>query len=450
MMSLQLRLLLLAVAGIAAALLAASIVLVAVFERHVRGRYVEALDGHLHQLVALVQVEPQGVVSLRHELYDAVFQEPLSGHYWQVSEGGRAVLRSKSLWDATLPVPPAPDGVVNRRIDDLQGPRSRPLIGVERMITLRAESDRTLSLVVAGERRVVDDSRREFMTTVAISLAVIGGMLALASWLQVRAGLAPLREVGHALELLRRGRRQHIDGRFPAEIADVVDALNRLLATQAAEVERARANAGKIGHGLKTPLAVLAAECRALRSRGEPEAAQTIEQLIEEMNAQVTRVIAAARSVGPRQAVGTRTRIEPLLQRMLAVMRRLPNGGGLDWQTRIEPPDATIPVDQRDLEEMIGNVLDNARKWARAQVLVTVDAKGPAFRIVVEDDGPGIPEDRLDDVLAGGFRLDRTVPGTGIGLAIVGDLARLHGGDLALGASALGGTKVTVSLGEAS
>ena len=288
---------------------------------------------------------------------------------------------------------------------------------------------------------------RDFIYTGAISLAAIGVLLALASWLQVRAGLSPLRVLGRELDRLRRGQIQRVDGPFPREIADFADALNRLLVAQSQEVERARANAGKLGHGLKTPLAVLAAESRALRSRGEVEAASAIEFEIDAMNAQITRVIAAARSVGARQAVGTATPVKPILNRMIDVMRRLPNGAALDWQVHVAPPAVALPVDQRDLEEMLGNLLDNARKWARSRVVITVSGSSQPARIVVEDDGPGIPEDRVEDVLAGGFRLDRSVPGTGIGLAIAGDLARLHGGDITLGASDLGGSRVSLSLG---
>jgi signal transduction histidine kinase len=167
------------------------------------------------------------------------------------------------------------------------------------------------------------------------------------------------------------------------------------------------------------------------------------------MNAQITRVIAAARSVGPRQAVGTSTPILPAIGRLFDVMRRLPGGDVIDWRLEGASAGTSLPIDQRDLEEMLGNLLDNCRKWARSKVKVTVEAGDGPFRILVEDDGPGIPEDRLEDVLSGGFRLDRTVPGTGIGLAIATDLATLHGGKLEIGPSPLGGTKVMFSMGPA-
>ena len=447
MISLKLRLLLGAIAGMLVALTVAAFILVAAFETHVRQRYVEELDEHVHQLIALVQIDAAGAISLRHELYNEVFQKPLSGLYWQINSDKKAVLRSKSLWDNALAMPedgPAPG---QRKVIDLPGPRKQMLIAVERLVIIDGQGERPLRLVVAGESKVVEDSRSAFTTTTAYLLGVIGTLLTLASWFQVRTGLAPLTALRRQLDELRRGSVERIDGRFPDEISGLVDDLNRLTAAQSKEVERARANAGKLGHGLKTPLAVVAAECRGLRGRGETAAADAIESEIEEMNAHIARVIAAARAVGPRKALGASMAVQPVLQRMLDVMKRLPRGGEIDWQLEVMPADLAVKIDQRDFEELLGNLLDNARKWARGRVEVSAAASGGSIEISIDDDGPGIPEDRRDDVLAGGFRLDRAVPGTGIGLAISSDLAALHGGRLKIGPSSLGGTQMVVSIG---
>ena len=264
--------------------------------------------------------------------------------------------------------------------------------------------------------------------------------------MQVGAGLAPLEALRQQLDRLRQGRAERLEGAYPDELSGLVGDLNRLLATQAREVERARANAGKLGHGLKTPLAVLAAESRALRDKGEPAAAEAIEHEIETMNAHVARTLAAARAVGPRKAVGTRTPLEPLVQRLVGVMKRLPRGDELEWSISVAPADIDAPIDHRDLEDLFGNLLDNARKWAKSRVLIGAARTTAALRFVVEDDGPGIPSERIGDVVAHGTRLDRTVPGTGIGLAIVHDLVELHGGSLELGRSPSGGARVTVHL----
>ena len=446
MISLRLRLLLGAIIGVLVALAIAGIVLVAAFERHLRNRYVEELDGYLHQLAALVQDDPPLGLAVRHDIYNAAFQQPVSGLYWQINDGQKVALRSRSLWDGELTVQSTAAPAGERRVADVAGPRKHALIAVERRVVLEGNAGRPLRLIVAGDAAVVAASRHEFQMTVAYLLAIIGSLLGLASWIQVGTGLAPLSTLRRQLEQLRKGQVEQIGGRYPDEIAGLVDDLNRMLATQSSEVERARTNAGKLGHGLKTPLAVLGAECRALRGRGDSAAADAIEHEIGEMNAQVARVIASARAIGPRRAIGTSTPLGPVLQRMVDVMKRLPRGDQITWQLNVQPADLAAAIDRRDLEELLGNLLDNARKWAKGRVRIDVAARDGSVVVSVNDDGPGIPEDRRDDVLAGGFRLDRAVPGTGIGLAIANDLAVLHGGRLTIGPSDLGGTETAVSI----
>ena len=491
MRSLRLRLLLGAVVGVGAALAVAGIILVAIFAAHVRHRYVKELDDHLLQLAAIVQMDEAGTVTLKHELSDPAFQRPLSGLYWQVKDGGRVALRSRSLWDEILALPPdtARPGELQER--EMIGPRKQRLVVVERQVLIQANGEHRLQLAVAGERGVIDEAKGDFAKVVGFSLAVLGALLAAASWVQVGAGLAPLEVLRQQLTRLRQGRAERLEGAYPDELSGLVGDLNGLLAAQEREVERARANAGKLGHGLKTPLAVLAAESRALRDKGsgdlngllaaqereveraranagklghglktplavlaaesralrdkgELAAAEAIELEIEAMNAHVARALAAARAVGPNKAVGTRTPLEPLLRRLVGVMKRLPRGEELEWSISVTPGDINAAIDHRDLEDLFGNLLDNARKWAESRVLTSVTNNDGAIEVVVEDDGPGIPKERIGDVIARGTRLDRTVPGTGIGLAIVNDLVELHRGSLELRQSPSGGVRVTV------
>jgi hypothetical protein len=192
-------------------------------------------------------------------------------------------------------------------------------------VLVQANGERPLQLVVASERGVIEEARAGFAKVVGISLVVLGVLLAGASWVQVGAGLAPLDALRQQLNKLRQGRAERLEGAYPDELSGLVGDLNRLLATQARDVERARANAGKLGHGLKTPLAVLAAESRALRDKGEVATAEAIELEIEAMNAHVARTLAAARAVGSRKAVGTRTHWS-LLQRFGRRDKAMPRG----------------------------------------------------------------------------------------------------------------------------
>lgn len=443
MRSLRLRLLLGAILGVSVALAIAGAVLVAIFGEHVHRRYVKELDDHLLQLAAVVQIDTTGSLTLKHDLSDPAFQRPLSGLYWQIVEAGQPALRSRSLWDSTLTLPATSSGPGNLGETEALGPSRQRLVLVERTVLLQ---NRPLRLAVAGDRKVIDEARRDFARVVILSLAVLGLLLAAASWLQVGAGLAPLNALRGQLSRLRQGQTKKLEGSYPTELSGLVADLNGLLATQAAEVERARSNAGKLGHGLKTPLAVLGTEARVLREKGDVASADAIEHEIEAMDAQVARLLASVRAVGPRKAVGTRTALKPLLERLICVMKRLPRGAELRWTLAVWESNVEVPVDTRDLEDLFGNLLDNARKWANSRVHVAVSGQADAILVLVDDDGPGIPADQRCNVLDVGMRLDRTVAGTGIGLAIAKDLAELHGGTLELDACDLGGLRAIVRL----
>jgi signal transduction histidine kinase len=442
MRSLRLRLLLGAVLGVSIALAVAGAVLVTIFDRHVHRRYVKELDDHLLQLAAAIQLDQAGTPALKHDLSDPAFRRPLSGLYWQVSEGTRNVLRSRSLWDSDVVLAGAAPSPGELAVREVSGPAGQRLVLVERLVLLQ---QRPLQLTVAGDRHEIDEARGDFARVVALSLAILAALLAAASWLQVGAGLAPLQVLRQQLSRLRQGQTQRLEGAYPDELSGLVEDLNGLIATQAREVERARANAGKLGHGLKTPLAILAAEARALRDQGNVARAEAIEHEIETMNAQVARNLAAARAVGPRKAIGASTPLDPLLQRLVGVMQRLPRGEEIEWSVPAMPAGVAAPIDLRDLEDLLGNLLDNARKWARSRVRVTVGKSAESVEVTIEDDGPGVPADRVDDALRG-VRCDRAVPGTGIGLAIARDLAELNGGYLELDRSPLGGVRTKVRL----
>jgi len=447
MRSIRLRLLLGAVMGVGIALAIAGVVLVAVFEAHIRERYVKELDDHLLQLAAAIQIDPAGTITLKHDLSDPGFQRPLSNLYWQVAEQGQAVLRSRSLWDEVLPAKAnLPENAGTLRVSEIAGPRHQPLIVVERLVLAGPAADKPLLLAVAGERAAIDQPRRDFTKTVGLSLSVLGVLLAAASWAQVGAGLAPLRRLRDQLGRLRQGEVRRLEGDHPEELSGLVADLNSMIEVQGEAVERARANAGKLGHGLKTPLALLAAEARELREKGESDAAEAIDREVETMNARVAQTLAAARAVGPRTAIGMRTALEPLLQHLVSVMKRLAPGDRLDWSVSVVPADTAVRIDRRDLDDLFGNLLDNARKWARSRVLVSARGCGGDVEITIDDDGPGIPKEMINEVLADGVRLDRTVPGTGIGLGIAKDLAELHGGSVVVGESGRGGTRIVVRL----
>jgi len=447
MNSLRLRLLAAAIFGIAAALVIAGFVIVSAFDGHTRGRFIKELDDHLLQVAALLVPQADGKVTLSGELSDPLFQRPLPGLYWLVSEKGAVIQRSRSLWDETIPLARDDIGGETRHVHELRGPKNKWLIVVERRVVMPGpDGERSFRVAVAGEQCVVNEARRDFAKVVARSLAILGGLLVLASWWQVSMGLAPLRALRRQLEALRAGQGDKLNGRFPVELTGLVGDLNQLLEAQSQTIERSRANAAKLAHGLKTPLAVLSTEARALRERGETGAADSMDHEIGSMNTHVMRTLATARAVGPRQPVAVRTAVEPLLARLIGVMKRLPRGDELAWEVEVEPAELECAIDRRDMEELAGNLLDNARKWAKSRVKVTARRNGRGTEFRVEDDGPGIPPERVDDVMTRGTRLDDGVPGTGAGLGVVADLVHLHGGQFTIGESPLGGVSAELRI----
>ncbi len=447
MTSLRLRLLAAATLGIAAALAIAGFVIVSAFDSHVRGRFIKELDDHLLQAVSLLTPQAEGKASLSGELSDPLFQRPLSGLYWQVSERGAILLRSRSLWDESIPSARDEVGVGTPQVRELRGPKNKWLIVVERTVVLPGpDGDRRFQVAVAGEQCVVNEARKDFVRVVAPSLAILAGLLILASWGQVRMGLAPLGGLRRQLEAFRAGESERLNGPFPRELEGLVGDLNALMEAQAQAIERSRANAAKLAHGLKTPLAVLSTEARALRARGETGVADSLDREIGLMNAHVTRTLAAARAVGPRSPVASHTLAQPLLTRVVGVMTRLPRGDELSWEVEVAPENLELSIDQRDMEELAGNLLDNARKWARSRVRASARRENGRIVVAVDDDGPGVPDDRIDDVMTRGARLAEDAPGTGIGLGIVTDLAQLHQGQFVIGKSEFGGLRAEVRL----
>ena len=445
--SLRLRLLAIAVVGIAAALVIAGFVIVSAFDDHARGRYVKELDDHLLQVAALLVPQANGKASLSGELSDPLFRRPLSGLYWQVWEKGEVAARSRSLWDQSILLQRDDLGADARHVHELRGPNNKWLIAVERRVIMPGpDGDRSFRVAVAGEQCVINEAKHAFGKTVALSLAVLGGLLVLASWAQVKMGLAPLGGLRRELEALRAGHGERLTGKVPIELEGLASDLNQLLESQSQAIERTRANAAKLAHGLKTPLAVLSTEARALRERGETGAADSIENEIGDMNVHVMRTLAAARAVGPRPPATIRTPVGPVLTRLVSVMKRLPNGNELIWDLEVSPKELECAVDQRDIEELAGNLLDNARKWARRRVKVMARAHERGVAITVEDDGCGIPPELVDDVMTRGVRLDESTPGTGVGLGVVADLVTLHGGNFVIADSALGGVLAEVRI----
>lgn len=396
------------------------------------------LGSHMLQLVSGLAVTADGGMDVVNPPAESRFAQPLSGLYWQVGQEGQAApLRSRSLWDTVLDLPKddLADGELHRHT--IPGPAGSRLLAVERRIALPARlGGQTVRAVVALDRAEVHAAGLAFGWDLAFSLALLGGTLVLASWIQVGIGLRPLDAVRNRLAHVRSGASARLGTAFPDEVLPLASEVDHLLEAQEKAISRARARAADLAHGLKTPLTVLAADAAELRSRGDDRLADEIEAVTEIMRRHVERELARTRvSMGPRCLPSQP--LEQAVAQVIDVLQRTPRGRVLEWQLDIAP--LVVRSDPQDLTEIVGNLVENAVHWATGRVRVETRAEGNTVAIRVEDDGPGIPDDQIEAVLVRGGRLDETRPGTGLGLAIVNDLVEAYGGELSLRRSPLGG-----------
>jgi signal transduction histidine kinase len=271
------------------------------------------------------------------------------------------------------------------------------------------------------------------------TIAVVGGLT------MVRSGLSPLTALRERLAAVRSGQERHVEGRYPSEVQPLVDDLNALLEHRDQTVRRAIAKAGDLAHALKTPLAVLAHEADVAEAAGQSELAGIMRQQIDRMRRQMDYHLAHARAAASGASPGTRCAVRASADGLARTLLRLHADRGLAIQVDVDPAHA-VNVERQDLDEMLGNLLDNACKWSRSRIAIASAATPGAVVITVDDDGPGLDASMREAVLQRGVRADEAAPGSGLGLAIVRDLAELYGGSIALERSAAGGVRARLQL----
>jgi signal transduction histidine kinase len=456
--SLRLRLLLGTFFWIAASITLTGWGLGELFQQHVARQFHAELQTHLDQLTAQVDLDAQGRAVLKQSLSDPRFQRPYSGYYWQLDQAAtRAVLRSRSLWDEMLSVPAdqLSDGVVHHHLID--GPQQQRLAMAERTVRL---DEQPLRLIVAADAALMDGPVARFRSALWLALAVLGGGLVLAAAVQVYVGLAPLRRLQSALSQIKHAETTQLEGRFPSEVMPLVEEFNSVLAQNAEVIQRARTQAGNLAHALKTPLTIMSNAAQAINAASVAEAhdselAQLVNNQVSLARRQVDYHLARAQAAAAVRLPGARTAIKLVIEGLLRTMRHLHAERGLDLQLLELPDDLAFRGEEQDLQEMLGNLLDNACKWARSKVEVGAQANQGRLLIHIADDGPGVPAEQRERILQRGvrgdhgeqnLRADEQKPGSGLGLAIVADLAQLYGGELNLQESALGGLQATLSL----
>jgi len=450
--SLATRLFLSAALWSVATLLVAGLVLSAIYRRAAEHSFDERLGVYLRAIVADVATPGEDTRTEPGQLGDPQFELSLSGWYWQITPLDQPVAKikgSRSLFASRLPGledmgVPAQIGGYRRAY--AEGPDGRMLRIVERVIETDEEGRFLVQVAAITEQLEADIHRFEWLlalTFLLLALALVGSTL-----LQVRFGLRPLRRLQGEVAAIRRGEGDRIDGAFPPDLAPLASELNLLILSNREIVERARTQVGNLAHALKTPLSVIANEAGGEQS----SLAEKIREQAQVMRDQVNHYLDRARAAARSNVVGSTTEVTPVIEGLVRTFQKIYRDRALDFDMRIEGA-PRFRGETQDLEEMLGNLLDNAGKWASATVCVqvaierAVETGGQDFlHVTIDDDGPGLAENQRAQAMKRGRRLDETKPGSGLGLSIVADLAAVYAGQFSLSASPEGGLRAILRL----
>lgn len=442
--SIRFRLVLSALIAIIGAMTFAVYVLTVLFEHHVERRAVATLEADMRQLMGGLTVAEDGSVSIRRRPSNPRYDQPLSGNYWQVVSDTASIDRSRSLWDELLVMPPV-EPTKESRVQVIPGPAGQSLVSVQRVIRVdRTSKPMTIRFAVAQDRAETVAAVASFSREIIIMLLVLGAVLLLAFGATVTVGLHPLNRLRTDLGHLRDGGVSRLYGKYPAEVALLVDDLNKLLDARDVIANRNRQRAADLAHGLKTPITAISTIAEELRDAGQKDLGKELSEYASAMQRHVERELALARSVLAGQPVAP-TLVQPLVAAIVRSLERLPRGHEIAWNVEI-PERLAVPVDAAALAEVMGGLLDNARKWARKGVDVRCSEVGPTLHVEVSDDGPGVAEDQLGNLASRGVRLDQKRPGSGLGLAIAAEIISEIGGTITFANAASGGFVATVTL----
>lgn len=451
--SLATRLFLSATAWVVVILVITGVVLSSVYRDATERAFERRLNLYLRTLIAEVATPDEPPDHQFQSLGEPLFELPLSGWYWQIvrTDTGKGETRaSRSLWDKKLPKLEEHGAELTAagvRLGYVDGPEGQNLRMVERPVDLGADGKFLVS--VAGDASEIFDETRSFDYYLGGTFAALGIVLLLTTIFQVRFGLAPLKRISESIADIRSGRAERLEGEFPVEIAPLARETNALIDANREIVERARTHVGNLAHAIKTPLSVIVNEAAA--HGVDPFASKVLEQA-NVMRDQLAHHLERARIAARVTVVGTVTEVAPVMEALRRTMEKIHRDRDVAVDLKADPS-AKFRGERQDLEEMAGNLVDNACKWAASRVFIEVllepatePSAGPRLRILVDDDGRGLSADERVQVSRRGQRLDESKPGSGLGLSIVTDLAALYGGSLTLGDAPTGGLRAELVL----
>lgn len=406
------------------------------FRATVEQEFSNRLDALLNAMIAATEIGSDGTVVVVRALGDPRFDQVFSGWYWQVTEPGGRMVRSRSLWDSVLaPVDGGPQ-LHTRRVT---GPNGEPLLVVERDLVF-PDARGPVHLLVAADLGEVSEGVRRFDLLLVASLGLLGLGMAIAVVIQVRYGLRPLRIMASDLAAVREGERPRLTGRYPREVAPLAAAMNSVLDNDVELIERARTHVGNLAHGLKTSLAIVTAE---LDGAGDRE---VLWKQVRVMRRQIEHHLGrASAAAGAGRVLGVPVPVRAVVEAVAGALARVFADRTLEFEIDMAA-DVAFRGQREDLEEIVGNLLENACKWATRRVRVSARNAEAGLVLSVEDDGPGMTPQQAAEAARRGKRLDEKAPGWGLGLSIVSDLVDVNGGELDFARGSLGGLLVAVRL----
>lgn len=469
--SLKLRLTLLTSFLISAGLIITAFSLVNLFNNYAQNQVKQELLIHLNQLTAEVILNPEGELMLDGPLSDPRFNTPYSGLYWQIDAlNSENILRSRSLWEDIITIDTTILEGAPFVYQEVKGPPDEQLMILSRQISLGTEIPKSYVLSIGMNQAILLTSLADFRRILIIAFVGLAIGMILMGWIQIRVSLAPLNKIKIHLSAIKQGKTRILEGQYPNEIQPLVDSFNDVLNHDTEVLTRARTQAGNLAHSLKTPLSILSQASYNSQSKGsktnQAETKPTIEslqgtdvndanhklhqlnQVIDEQVIQIKQYIdyhlAQTRAAASTKIPGQKTEVFDVISTLVKTMKVLHREKALTFE--VENTKVSFKGESQDLYEMLGNIIDNACKWAKSKIRISFEINATQFSIIVEDDGTGLASSEREAVLQRGVRIDEQVTGSGIGLFIVKDLCQLYGGSLQLSESQLGGLLVGLTL----
>jgi signal transduction histidine kinase len=441
--SLTSRIIFLSVFWIVFALLATALLLGRLYREHIEEHYDAHVFTHVEELVAAIETSPEGDWRLHSQPTDPRFHRPNSGWYWEVLDAGGPLEKSPSLGEYQLDL----TGLAvsdNHGAQTVYGPNQQKL-RAHVIHAIYPDDSGSLTFVATAPVMQITDDVQDFIFDIFMSFLVLGIGLSVAVVVQVQVALKPLKAIRSAISDVQVGKTERLPQEFPSDVQPLVNELNFLLDHNELLLKRARNQLGDLAHAVKNPLSVIRNEARSMESKQ----GQLILDQSHVMAGSIDHCLSRARIYGKKDAIGYRTSVKSVIKDLAYAVRHIYQDRGIEVH-HAGLDDHWFRGDAQDLEEMAGNLIDNACKWAKTQVVVKCVTNQSRLVLAVDDDGPGIAEKDMKDVMQRGHKLDESHAGHGQGLGIVKDIADLYNGTLKLSRSPLGGLRAELDLPAAS